>query len=89
MKVLQVKCKDLHIKIGGNKQAVVRRITTHMIDRNSPESSIKGDLEGCVLAGMSKHPGSEGVVEGEPSSDQERLAAVRLARRRARQSAVA
>ena len=84
LKVLQVKCMDLHIKRGGNKQAVVQRMTTHVVDRDSPESSLKGYIEDCVLAGMSKHSGSEGVGEGEPDSGQERLAAVRLARRLAR-----
>ena len=70
--------------MGGTKQAVVQRITTHMIDRDSPESSLKGYVEDCVLAGMSKHSGSEGVGEGEPVCCQERLAAERLARRLAR-----
>jgi hypothetical protein len=74
---------DLHIKSGGTKQDVVQRITTHLIN-DSPESSLKGYIEDCVLAGMSKHSGSEGVGEGEPDSGQERLAAVRLARRLAR-----
>ncbi len=74
---------DLHIKSGGSKQDVVHRLTTHLIN-DSPKSSLKGYVEDCVLAGMSKHSGSEGVGEGEPVCCQERLAAVRLARRLAR-----
>ena len=75
MKALQQKCKDLHIKIGGTKEEVARRLTAHMIDQGyRPESSAR---RRCVLAGMSRHSGSEGIVEGEPSSDPERLAAAR------------
>jgi hypothetical protein len=35
LKVLQQKCRDLHIKIGGNKEEVVRRLTAHMLGTTS------------------------------------------------------
>ena len=76
LKVVQQKCKDLHIKIGGAKEEVVRRLTAHMIDQgNRPEGSAR---RRCDLAGMSRHSGSEDIVEDVPSSDPERLAAARL-----------
>ena len=75
LKALQQKCRDLHIKIGGAKEEVVRRLTAHMIDQgNRPEGSAR---RRCDLAGMSRHSGSEDIVEDVPSSDPERLAAVR------------
>ncbi len=76
LKDLQLKCKDLHIKIGGAKEEVVRRLTAHMIDQgNRPEGSAR---RRCDLAGMSRHSGSESIVEDVPSSDPERLAVARL-----------
>ena len=75
LKVLQKECKDLHIKIGGTKEEVARRLTAHMIDQGyRPGSSAR---RRCVLAGMSRHSGSEDIVEGESSNDPERLAAAR------------
>ena len=75
LNVFQQKCKDLHIKIGGAKEEVVRRLTAHMIDQgNCPEGSAR---RRCDLAGMSRHSGSESIVEDVPSSDPERLAAAR------------
>ena len=60
----------------GTKEEVARRLTAHMIDQGyRPESSAR---RRCVLAGMSRHSGSEGIVEGVPSSDPERLAVARL-----------
>ena len=76
LKVLQQKCMGLHNTVGGAKEEVARRLTTHMIDQgNRPESSAR---RRCVLAGMCMHSGSEGIVEDVPSSDPERLAAARL-----------
>ena len=75
LQVLQQKFKDLHIRIGGAKEEVVRRLTAHMIDQgNRPEGSAR---RRCVLAGMSRHSGSESIVEDVPSSDPERLATAR------------
>jgi hypothetical protein len=75
LKVLQLKCKDLHIKIGGTKEEVARRITAHMIDQGKrPEGSARR----CDLADMSRHSGSEDIVEDVPSSDPERLVVERL-----------
>ena len=36
---LQQMCRDLHIKIGGNKEEVVRRITDHKIDQEESPGS--------------------------------------------------
>ena len=39
---LQQTCRDLHIKIGGTKEEVVRRLTAHMIDQDiRPESDVR------------------------------------------------
>ena len=70
---MQQKCRDLHIKIGGNKEEVVRRLTTHMIDQDYVQLATSGATFGSL--GMSQYLGSEGYATGQPSSDEEDLAA--------------
>ena len=73
---LQQTCRDLHIKIGGTKEEVVRRLTAHMIDQDiRPESDVRRRQ---IPVGMSRHSSSESIAEGLLSIDLERLAAVRL-----------
>ena len=69
MKALQQKCRDLHIKIGGNKEEVVRRLTAHMIDRDYVQLAASGATFGS--RGMSQHFRTEGYAAGQPSSDLE------------------
>jgi len=74
LKTLQQTCRDLHIKIGGTKEEVVRRLTAHMIE-NTPGERRQAK---SVPVGMSKHSRSESDAEALLSIEMERLAVVRL-----------
>jgi hypothetical protein len=58
MKALQQSCRDLHIKIGGTKEEVVRRITTHKLQQECVQRGTSGATSGSMS--MSQHSNSEG-----------------------------
>ena len=80
LKALQQQCRDLHIKVGGSKEEVVRRLAIHMMHQDCVQHAASGATLGTL--GMSQYFDSEGHVEAEPSSDAEDLATERRARRR-------
>jgi hypothetical protein len=58
LKALQQTCRDLHIKIGGPKEDVVRRIAAHMMHQEYAQRAASGATS--RPQGMSRSSSSEG-----------------------------